>query len=153
MAVTVALALDDLPMELQEKLVLQAPPEHLSDLLNASPRLRLIWRTSLRLRKGWLQLHTQEGLASTTDLCGQDAHLLMLAHQVDPEWALHMYQSTTLRRRVCLVERLLQDQCSWPLATRLAHYERQQDALMKDPSYGIYTRHLAWRFSLHQCPI
>lgn len=145
------MVLADLPVEIQEKLILCTAPKYLASLLSLSPHIKLLWSSNPRLRKSWLWLHARDGLISSTDPVGLDAKLLLTASQVDPEWALQMYRSATLRGRVGLVERLLQDEASWPLATRLAEYERQQDALMSDTSYGIYTRHLAWRFNLHQC--
>lgn len=147
------MVLAGLPVEIQEKLILCAIPKYLARLLSLSPHIKLLWYSRPCLRQSWLRLHARDGLTSSLDPTWRDAKLLLTASQVDLGWALQMYQSATLHRRVGLVERLLQDECSWPLAIQLAEYERQQDALMNDPSYGIYTRHLAWRFNLHQCPL
>jgi hypothetical protein len=81
------------------------------------------------------------------------ARYFQLAHSLDPRWAKSMYHGTTLHIRIQVIEGLLGCKETWPAAIDLANIDKEADLQMEDHTYGIFNRHLLWRFQWHQCPI
>jgi hypothetical protein len=72
-----------------------------------------------------------------------------LAWEVSPRWAAEMYRGMTIWGRVGVVKGLLEEG-KMEVAKQLARIDEKLDREMDDPTFGIYEKHLRWRFEYYQ---
>lgn len=139
-------AVEALPTELLEGLLVLLTGSSLRLLIQYSPRCRALMGNP-RVRHRWLH---EQGLS----ICFSNTpKIVAVTWELDPHWASLIYGRLTIWGRVEVIEGLLADRDTWGIARELAIRERTEDALLDDPSYGIFQRHLQWRFTLCGCPV
>lgn len=131
----------DLPTELILKLSLELDPPTLHRLSQGRPMLcRLL--TDARFQSRYL--------SNKQRLIDDPSMLIYTAWWIDRAWARNLYEGMTLYGRLKTIDGLLETsqieigsiKC---VVLDLARRERAADAKLRDPSYGLFHRHLKWR--------
>lgn len=147
--------LEGLPNELLVKVLIHLSGPVLAFLVSKSFRIKEISSTN-ELRECWLENFAQIDFTNLLLERGEQAKLLVSTWNFEPAWARQIYTGMTLYGKVGVIEDLLKSKSSWPIAIDLVQIDRAEDLKMannnnQSSSYGIFNRHLRWRFDYYGC--
>lgn len=147
-----SLIVDNLPSEVVYRIMLHTSFGELRRLCQESQYASNIFQCRTFQRE-WLTSHRAHLAKLTRAKPEYLVKILLLLSELNRHWAFLLYDELSLRTRVEVVSKLLEDRSGWALARHLASIEQERDDEMADPSFGIYYRHLKFRFISFSCPL